>query len=222
MCGAFSIRINPWQVKFILDVEPLRLWKPIYNARPGEWLPIVTEEQPKNLTSAFWGFLPHWMDPKKGRAVINARAETIRTKPYFRKSFQRQRCIIPADGFYEWEKGGKAKVPYFFHRKDDKPFAFAGVYDQLPGKDDKVGFAIITTTPNKTVGRIHDRMPVMLLDDQVEDWLNPDTAVEQAEKLFKPYPDKLMTSYEVSRSVNFARNKGSDVVEPIRSTGQLL
>lgn len=218
MCGAFSIRINPYEAREIHNAT-IQPWKPIYNARPGEWLPIVTEAKPKNITSAFWGYIPRWMDPKKGRAVINARGETIAKKPYFRSAVAGQRCIIPADGFYEWQKGGPGKIPFYFHRRDDKPFSFAGVYDVLPGQQQKLGFAIITTMPNELVGRIHDRMPAMLMDDQVEMWLNPDTAADQAVQLIQPYPDSLMASYEVSKAVNFARNKGPEVVQPVMKTG---
>ncbi len=215
MCGAFSIRLSPSEVFFVKDAGSYKHWIPMYNARPGERLPIVTQTDPQKLVSAWWGFVPHWMDPKRGRAVINARGETLTSKPYFRQAIKSQRCVIPADGFYEWEKGGKSKIPYFFHRRDDKPFAFAGIYDALPGQPNHYGFAIITTTPNKTVGRVHDRMPAMLPDDQVDDWLNPEATADQAEKLIRPYPDSLMTSYEVSRAVNYAKNKGPEVAEPI-------
>ncbi len=214
MCGAFSIRINPYEAREIHDAAVLP-WKPIYNARPGEWLPIITEAKPNAITSAYWGFLPHWMDPKKGKAVINARGETLAEKPYFRSAVAGQRCIIPADGFYEWQASAKGKIPYFFHRRDDKPFAFAGVYDIVPGKKDELGFAIITTTPNALVGKVHDRMPVMLPDDIVDEWLNPDTTADAAVKFLKPYPEKLMAAYAVSRAVNLAKNKGKEVLETV-------
>ncbi len=247
MCGAFSIRINPYEAREIYD-SGVPAWKPIYNARPGEWLPIITEAKPNSITSAYWGFIPHWMDPTKGKAVINARGETLATKPYFRSAVAGQRCIIPADGFYEWQKRTDPRfrgdsVPYFFHRRDDKPFAFAGVYDVVPaptpiGRDKadgkgetkilnsllknqseassigvRVGFAIITTSPNALVAKVHDRMPVMLQDDAVDEWLNPSTTADQAVKFLTSYPEELMASYVVSRAVNLARNKGQEVIE---------
>lgn len=223
MCGAFSIRISPYEYQFFSNPRDFHKWNAIYNARPSEYLPIATEENPKQLTSAYWGFVPHWMDPKKGRAVINARAESITQKPYFRAAMKSQRCIIPADGFYEWQAGPKGKTPYYFYRKDKKLFSFAGVYDLLPGKKDELGFAIITTTPNSLVAKVHDRMPVMLNDESVEDWLNPDTTADQAEKLLTPYPATQMAAYAVSRAVNFARNKGPEVIEPLatRTGGSL-
>ncbi len=222
MCGAFSIRINPSMADFLQDVQAIKPWEPIYNARPGEWLPMVTETKPHKLTSAYWGFVPHWMDPKQGSPVINARGETVMTKPYFRKAFAGQRCIIPADGFYEWEKNGRLRLPHYFRRRDDQPFAFAGLYDALPKTPTKFGFAIITTTPNTMVGKIHDRMPAMLPDEAVAAWLNPDTAPEHAAELIQPYPDRAMVSYPVSRAVNSAKHKGADVIEPFQETGKLV
>src|SRR5262245_6607381 len=100
MCGAFSIRINPWQTRQIEEVLPFRSWKPIYNARPGEWLPIVTQEAPQTITQALWQFIPSWVRDSKSRGVINARSESVAEKPFFRSAFRSHRCVIPADGFY--------------------------------------------------------------------------------------------------------------------------
>lgn len=214
MCGAFSIRINPWQLKFIVDVEPFRAWKPIYNARPGEWLPIITEEQPKAITNALWNYVPHWMKDGKGKGVINAKSETVAEKPYFRSSFQRQRCVIPADGFYEWLRKDKFKVPYFFHRPDNKPFLFAGLYDRMPGSKEDIGFAILTTEPNGLVGKVHNRMPVILEDGQESIWLDDGANPVELKSLLDPYPESDMAAYPVSRKVNYAREKGPEVLEP--------
>lgn len=217
MCGAFTIRLNPYDDFIFLNTPKAhQKWNAIYNARPGEWLPIVTEEQPKQITNALWGFLPHWMDLKKGRAVINARGETLAEKPYFRSAAAKQRCIIPADGFYEWQLTTNGKIPHYFHKKEGGLFSFAGVYDVVPGKKDELGFAIITTTPNSLVAKVHDRMPVILEDDAVEDWLNPDMTAEQAATFLKPFPASKMASYIVSRAVNMAKNKGAEVVEPVQ------
>lgn len=215
MCGAFSIRIYPWHINVLFDIEPAKPWQPIYNARPGEWLPIVTEEKPKELTTAFWGFVPHWAKDGKAKAVINARAEGIATKPYFRSAFRSTRCVIPADGFYEWVTKNGLKMPYYFERKDKKPFAFAGLYSHLPKTEDKLGFTIITTEPNALVGKVHDRMPVILNDVNVMNWLDPDVEEKQALEWLKPYEASKMHAYPVSRKVNYAKEKGEEVTKAV-------
>lgn len=215
MCGAFSIRISPFETMLIKDAGSFRHWKPIYNARPGEVLPIITQEQPTKMTEAIWQFVPHWMkDPSKG--VINARAESVQIKPFFRTAFQSQRCIIPADGFYEWAKKGTMRTPYFFHRQDDKPFAFAGLYSELPDGSGNVGFAIITTEPNSLVGRVHNRMPVMLEDGESERWLDTTAKPKDVAALLDAYPAEQMGYYAVSLKVNNARNKGAEIIQPIQ------
>lgn len=212
MCGAFSIRLNPWERSEIKASEVPRTWKPIYNARPGEWLPIVTQEAPKTITLALWSFIPHWSKDPKSRGVINARSESVAEKPYFRSAFQSHRCLIPADGFFEWTKSGKTRTPYYFHRIDDRPFAFAGLYSHLPGTD-KIGFALLTTTPNHLVEMFHDRMPVMLEVDAEKAWLNRDASASALEGLLRPYPVEMMAAYAVSRRVNSAREKGPEVLK---------
>lgn len=215
MCGAFSIRMNPSQIKFLQEVEPFRAWKPIYNARPSGFLPIVTQENKEKMTEAFWSFIPHWMKDPKGRGVINARAESIAEKPYFRSAVAQHRCIIPADGFYEWLRKGKIRQPYYFHRKDDKPFTFAGIYDALPDQTGNLGFAIITTEPNSLVAKVHNRMPVMLDEGQEHLWLNEKTLLPEALRLLDAYPADKMAAYPVSTKVNYAKEKGAEVVNPI-------
>lgn len=214
MCGAFSIRLNPWERELISKSGVPTKWEPIYNARPGEWLPIITEEQPKTITTAFWGFIPHWATKPGLKAVINARAESVAEKPYFRSSFQSRRCVIPADGFYEWLPKGRVRVPFYFHRKDNKPFLFAGLYDKLPGHEDKDGFVIITTKPNPLVEKIHDRMPVMLEDGQEKIWLNSNAKKPEIEGLLDAYPEKLMAMRQVSSKVNSSKNKSNSVLDP--------
>jgi len=217
MCGAFSVILTPSGWKEVFRVATPAGWHPVYNARPGEMLPIITSEKSKQATMAKWDYRPHWLKNSRGRGVINARAESIATKPYFRGSFSKQRCLIPADGFYEWNRHGKLSIPYRFTRRDEKPFSFAGLYDVLPETEDKnnIGFAIITTAANDLVGKIHDRMPVMLQPDQEKVWLNEKTPPATAQELLQPYPDDLMTMYPVSRRVNYAYEKGAEVIRPL-------
>lgn len=214
MCGAFSIIITPHGLKYLIGLEAQKEWKPIYNARPGEMLPIFTQEKPKHATTALWNYVPHWMRDGKGKGVINARSESIETKPYFRGSIKTKRCVIPADGFYEWARQGKFKVPYRFVHKDGLPFAFAGLYDELPD-DSGLGFVIITTTANALVGKVHDRMPVMFDREEKQAWLDPSLPVPEAVALLQPYPASKMRAFPVSRRVNVATNKDASVIEPV-------
>lgn len=215
MCGAFSIVLSPrWWGEFF-EVQKPEPWRPIYNARPGEILPVITSEKPSTLTPAFWQYVPHWMKESKGKGVINARAETVATKPYFRASFKTKRCIIPADGFYEWDRKGNVKIPYRFVRTDGQPFGFAGLYDELPDGSGNIGFTIITTTPNSLVEKIHDRMPVMFDRPDERIWLDGKTPTEKLQPLLRPYPAKQMTMFAVSSRVNNSRNKDAAVIERV-------
>lgn len=176
-------------------------------------LPIVTEEKPQQLTLAIWDFVPHWAKQGKAKGVINARAESLIEKPYFRSAIAKQRCIIPADGFYEWQKSGSYRKPYFFHRKDDKPFNFAGVYNMRPDGSGNIGFAIITTNANPLVSQVHNRMPVILEEGEIETWLSSDTPLADIPTMLRPYQAQLMDLYPVSVLVNNTKNKGPEVME---------
>lgn len=212
MCGAFAIRLNPYNLPFLLDIRARRSWNPIYNARPGEWLPIVTQDTPEQVTQALWHFVPHWAKGPKTKGVINARAETVDEKPYFRSAFRSSRCVIPADGFYEWLKSGKERHPFFFHRKDNGLFAFAGLYSALAGGD-RIGFTLITTTPNELVAKVHNRMPVMLEEAEVRTWLSSSATRDELAAMLDPYPAEKMAVEAVSWKVNHAREKGADVLD---------
>ncbi len=219
MCGAFTITKSLEQMlqRFKGKQPPKSAGAPPvprYNARPSQQLPLFLNTDPEQMVMGHWGIKPAWME-KKGlsRELINARAESS-DKPTFRKSFATRRCLVPADGFYEWMKTPKGKQPYRFVLKGEALFAFAGIYeeDRNTGAPD---FAIITTQANGVVRPVHDRMPVILLPEDEEAWLNPDTDADAAVKLLKPYPDNLMEAYPVSRRVNSAANDGPELVGAI-------
>lgn len=223
MCGAFSIILTPRGWQEVFRVEQPKGWKTIYNARPGEVLPIITQQQPSVTTPALWNFVPHWMSGKAGsgsagkvRGVINARAETLSIKPFYRTAIKSHRCIIPADGFYEWDKKNGVSIPYRIVHKNGQPFGFAGVYDELPDGSGNIGFAIVTTTANELVAKIHDRMPVMFDSASEERWLDKNTPTIQALSLLTPYPAAALKMFPVSRTVNSARHKDADVILPLR------
>lgn len=216
MCGGFSI-FNLTDDKLISTHNKLAnvLPRPLYNARPGQFLPVVVNKQGKNsLESAFWGIHPVWAKSQ----LINAKAETLFTSKYWRRMTLAYRCLIPANGFFEWRADPGGKVPFFYRDAKRKQFYMAGVYDLV--KKDKgyqfINFAIITTAANQLVGKIHDRMPVILAEAENAKWLSPDTSEAALAKLLDPYPASQMKGYEVSPAVNNARNNSEDLIYPLK------
>jgi putative SOS response-associated peptidase YedK len=166
-----------------------------------------------------WGLIPSWAkDPAIGMKLINARAETVAEKPSFRKSFKQRRCLVLADGFYEWQKEGRVKQPYYIRLKSERPFAFAGLWDHWADADEKTieSCALLTTEPNELMAPIHHRMPVILNPDAYDDWLDPDQQdVARLVTLLGPYPAGEMVANPVSRLVNNARFDDPRCVEPL-------
>ena len=202
MCGGFSIiskkntLIERFHADFNFD------YTPVSNARPGQNLPVILAPQ-RVISLARFGYLPHWLNSSSvtGRLpkpVINARAETISNKPFFKDSFLHRRCLILADSFFEWEKEAGGKRQYRILLKTEEPFAFAGVWDELP--DNMLGFAIITVPANSDVLPIHDRMPVILSPDEEEKWLNPNLNQVNAHELLHPSPPGLLQSHPVIKN----------------------
>ncbi|MGD8725986.1 MAG: SOS response-associated peptidase, partial [Gemmatimonadales bacterium] len=166
-----------------------------------------------------WGLIPSWAkDPTIGNRMINARAETVATKPAFEGAFKHRRCLIPADGFYEWQKTGSRKQPYYIGRRDGSVFAFAGLWERWAdeGHDPIETFTIITTTPNDLLAPIHDRMPVILPTDRYDEWLDPaNTETEALQSLLGPAPAADLTATPVSTYVNSPHNEGPECVRPL-------
>jgi putative SOS response-associated peptidase YedK len=220
MCGRFS------QAQIAeLDREVFRLLEmpalePRYNIAPTQDVGVVRERRngERVLQLLRWGLIPSWAkDPAIGNRMINARAETLAAKPAFKRPFARQRCLVPADGFYEWKRTGGAKQPYYIRREDGRPMAFAGVWDRWRSDGDATvdSFTIVTTTPNDLVAPIHNRMPAILLPDGYDMWLDPENHdVDDLSSLLGPYPAEDMTAYPVSRFVNNPRNEGPECVSP--------
>jgi putative SOS response-associated peptidase YedK len=228
MCGRYTLAERPERIKArfeIADVTFVGETKPRYNITPGQFLPVVTKNSPNTLELMKWGLVPHWAkDPRIGYKMINARAEGIESKPSFRRAFRSQRCLVPATGFYEWLKPtekGASKKPFFIRLKSRRLFAFAGLYEvwhDAEGKELKT-YSIITTEPNTLMEKIHNRMPVILREEDEATWLNPNIqAVETLLKLLHPYDESNMEAYEVSTRVNDPQNDRSDLIEPLKST----
>lgn len=169
-----------------------------------------------------WGLIPSWSTDGKG--FINARAETVEERPSFSESFRLRRCLIPADGFFEWLRTGREKRPFYFQLRDELPFAFAGIWDTWRNRGDAVtSCAIITTAPNELVGELHDRMPAILVDEFQDAWLDPKTDRTVLTRMLKPFPSLNMKSHPVSSSVNSPDNDTADLLVPVDAeVGQTL
>jgi putative SOS response-associated peptidase YedK len=227
MCGAYGFSVN--NAKAVYDrfeIENiLEGLKPRWNVRPGQMNPIITSQSPNRISRMFWGLIPHFaQDENYKYKTINAKAETVSRLPTFREPFRHKRCIVPATGFYEPDKMHYAKPPfpwYYFQLKEQPLFGFAGIYDIW--KDKQTGkeiysYTIITTTPNALVGKIHDRMPVILQKEDEETWLNSDiTEPEQLLPLLKPYPADQMEEWQVGDAARNPRNDSPDLLKPLRS-----
>jgi len=224
MCGRFAQAASPEAIAelFDLPLSAVPPYTPRYNLAPTQPA-LVLRRHPmthqKELTFLTWGLIPSWAkDPSIGQKLINARAESLTEKPAFRAAFRRRRCIVPADGFYEWKKTGDGKQPYFIARKDGKPMALAGLWERWESPDGSVieSFALITTAPNALVRKIHNRMPAILPEDAFDLWLDPfaDLSVLK-ELLMTPYPADRLKAWPVSTLVNNPAHDDPSLIEPL-------
>jgi putative SOS response-associated peptidase YedK len=217
MCGRYSLAKAQTMIekRFQVVMERGR-FSERYNAAPTQDMPVITNEEPGKAVFYRWGLIPFWArESSIGNRLINARAETIAEKPAFSKSASSERCLVIADGFYEWKQSTKGKFPYRIVVKDGELFAFAGLWDRWKtdsGKEIRT-FAIITVAANPLVGKIHDRMPAILLPDDEKKWLGNLTLPELL-KLLRPYPEKMMKAYPISRAINSPANDSPDVIAP--------
>ena len=221
MCGRFTLTADPSQLRdtFPELAVPDEL-TPRFNIAPSQPVAVIPNDGKNRLDFFVWGLIPSWAkDPKIGNRMINARAETIAEKPSFRAAFRRRRCLIPADGFYEWKKvaGQKAKVPMYIRMKSGKPFALAGLWESWHSPDGSniLSCTIITTQPNDLVKDIHNRMPVILPQESHALWLDPGEGVpSQLQELLKPYPASEMAVHPVSTLVNNPANDLAACIDP--------
>jgi putative SOS response-associated peptidase YedK len=222
MCGRFTLTVDAESIQmffpWLKDIPPQIV--PRYNIAPTQPIAVVPHSEPGAITHMVWGLIPFWAkDPKIGSRMINARAETLAEKPSFKNAFKRRRCLILADGFYEWVKqpGEKAKTPYFIHLENGNPFAFAGLWEewQSPEGSQLQSATIITTEPNDLVAPLHNRMPVILPEDRYRDWLTPEEInPADLQPLLKPYPSDGMEAYPVSKLVNSPANDRPEAILP--------
>jgi len=221
MCGRFTLTADQDSFEDRFSFTGFDLgWVPSFNIAPTQEVLTVTNDGSENHPELMrWGLVPPWAkDPKIGNRMINARSETLTEKPSFRTAFERRRCLIPADGFYEWKREGKAKKPMLITANPGGLFAFAGLWETWKQPDDcwLLTCAIITTSANEFMTSIHDRMPVILPRESEALWLDPeeqDTAM--LSELLLPYDSGRMEAYEVSTLVNSPRNNFPEVIEPV-------
>jgi putative SOS response-associated peptidase YedK len=233
MCGRYSLFTPPGDLteRFGADFGGV---EPTYNAAPGQQLPVIRDETPDAVDRLSWGLVPAWADdPDESPAPINARSETVTEKPTFREAYRRRRCLVPADGFYEWSEtapdgrqSGPGKTPYRVAFEDDRPFALAGIWETWEGEPVQTGlgdfaddggrtrrvdsFTVLTTAPNDLVADLHDRMAVVLPPEEESRWLT----AEDPTDLLEPFPADEMRAYPVSPRVNDPTNDDPSLVDP--------
>ena len=228
MCGRYVILSTPAAIRALFGYGELPNFPPRYNVAPTQPVPIVRlVDGRRSFRLMRWGLLPSWVkDPKTFPLLINARGESVLDKPAFRNAMQRRRCLIPTDGFYEWQAGGKAstpKRPYFVRAKRDidgsaPPLAFAGLYETWTGPNGEEidTVAIITTTANRALSVLHDRMPVFVPPEDFDRWLDcANVEAKDAAALIKPADAALLEAYEVSPAVNRVANDAEALIAPV-------
>ena len=220
MCGRFSMAEDFTVLEKLFNLEPIEFpLKPRYNIAPSQEVPVVIWERGRQLKLFRWGLIPAWAkEPAIGMKMINARAESLDQKPSFRKLLPQKRCLVLADGFFEWEKRGGKKIPYRIVLKDRKPFAFAGLYDHWQDSKGQTIYSctIITTEANRLIKPVHDRMPVILRQEAIPVWLDLGIKdVSLIKNLLTPYPEEEMDIYEVSPLVNSAKVDIPQCIEPV-------
>ena len=236
MCGRYTLS-NPRgsfsetpdiDVRFLAEFVETGWLKPRFNIAPTQDVPVITNEGSRRIEKMRWGLVPFWAkDVKIGSRMINARGETVAEKPAFRASFKTKRCLVPATGFFEWQREGKGKTqtktPMLIRLKGGGYFSMAGLYDRWKDPDGNVisSCTIITTGPNELMSPIHDRMPVILPEEAESAWINLE--VDQPDELksfIRSFPAASMEAFEVSSAVNSVKNQGSELIEPVESGRQ--
>ena len=222
MCGRFTLKTPVERLSEQFQFPKIIPLKPRYNIAPSQDVVVVRrmpDDRERKLAMLRWGLIPRWVkDPTRGSQPINAKAETAAEKPMFRDAFRRRRCLIPADGFYEWKQEGGRKQPVYICTKDRQPFAFAGLWEHWEEQEGQFieSCTILTTEPNDLLAQVHSRMPVILDQNDYDLWLDPDVQeVSRLKPRLRPYPPEQITFYPVNLRVNNPRNDDRLCVEPL-------
>ncbi len=219
MCGRFALFSYMRQLmeEFGIEEHDAEVPGERFNVAPSQRVLAVVNDGSGNRSAHFrWGFVPHWAKGDRPRYMINARAETVAEKPTFRSAFRERRCLVMADGFYEWHRSGKVKAPMYIHDVSGRPWGFAGIYEvwTSPDGEEVPTCAIITTEANEVMARVHHRMPAIIPPDDRAAWLDPDVSDPEALlPLLRPYDAGGMEVVPVSNDVNSAQNQGPDLIK---------
>ncbi len=219
MCGRFTLIANRKKLaEAFAGYELPQALAPRYNIAPSQAVAVIANNEQQKIELFQWGLIPFWAkDPTIGNRMINARAETLAEKPSFKNAYRRRRCLVLADGFYEWKKVNGAKTPMYIQLAGGEPFGFAGLWESWQSPDDStiLSCTIITTTPNDLLAEIHNRMPVILPASAYETWLDPaERSPDHLDGLLNPYPAAEMTAVPVSTLVNNPKNDVPECVMP--------
>lgn len=216
MCGRYSLSKSKIDLEERFQAEMLTDFKPRYNIAPTQLVPVITSQSPKGFSFFYWGITPDFGKNKPvSQKLINAKAESVHEKASFKSSFKQRRCIIPADGFYEWKRlGKKTKIPYRFTLRDDELFAFAGIWEEYENVngDTQHTFLVLTTTPNEVVSEVHDRMPVIISKEMEKKWLDKYTEEKELLEMLHPYDPDRMVGFTVSPLVNSVHNDSPAII----------
>jgi len=220
MCGRYVITSSPEAIQALFGLRGQVDFPPRYNIAPTQPIPVVRlADGERRLELMRWGLIPAWVkDPRQFSLLINARGESVNDKPAFRNAMRRRRCLVPADGFYEWKRDGERKRPYFAHAKNG-PIAFAGLWEAWtgPNGEEMDTVCIVTTAANRLLTRLHDRMPVVIAPEAFDMWLDCDRVdAELAATLIAPAPEDLFEAYEISTAVNRTANDGPHLIAPLK------
>ncbi|WP_414579072.1 SOS response-associated peptidase [Anabaena sp. CCY 9402-a] len=222
MCGRFTLTQTAEALAEIFHVQSVQNLAAQYNIAPTQMVVTVLhnhEVNQRELQQLRWGLIPSWAkDSSIGSKLINARSETVAEKPSFRSAFKHRRCLVVADGFYEWQKQQGTKQPFYFRLRDEQPFGFAGLWEKWcsPGQEEIISCTILTTAANELLQPIHDRMPVILDPKDYDLWLDPEVQTPQPlQSLLSPYPAVAMTAYPVSKLVNSPKHNSPECIIPV-------
>jgi putative SOS response-associated peptidase YedK len=226
MCGRYTVTSTPEAIRALFGYSEQPNFPPRYNVAPTQPIAIVRlTDGKRQFALVRWGLLPSWVkDPKNFTLLINARGESVIEKPAFRAAMKRRRCLIPADGFYEWKATGARKQPHYVRAKSHGPLAFAGLWESWtgPNGEELETAAIVTTRANETLKSLHERMPVIVPPDAFDLWLDcANVDPETASALIAPAPEGLLEAYEVSTAVNRTANDNPKLVEPFAGGGEV-
>jgi putative SOS response-associated peptidase YedK len=218
MIERYSVTASPQKISQRFNVDVLDNYAPNFNAAPTQLLPVITATSPQGLSTFYWGTSPEWSKNKTlSEKIINVRAESILEKPMLKRAVMKNRCIVPADGYYAWKKvGKKTSIPYRLVTNDQELFSFAGIWDEFEDTDGNElhTFSIITTESNSVAVAIHERMPVLLTKESEEIWLDKDSTESDLMRILIPYPAEKMSHYPVSPRINNANTNVPSLIIP--------